>query len=218
MQLCFCTAKYSTVPAQAEALREWYEQEPEQRDPAPPESVPVKVQQCWKLAETLSDFPLALVQASATVRFFGWSIADYCRIFNTKHLGLQHQEKDLMTDGYADCYYRSVHATLEIILAALATRGHGVSSAKVLGAVALLDAVIIPCRLLKDLLCIVCPGSDHFDQERVVSNLWHCSLLSRLEGNREVYTVHRVVQQFMLSRLNVEARKEAVSTTETQLA
>ncbi|OLP97524.1 hypothetical protein AK812_SmicGene20130 [Symbiodinium microadriaticum] len=207
-----------------DSLLPWDSQDPADRSAQPPACVPADVVQCWELAALLDDFPLALVQASAAIRFFGFAtIHDYCEEYRTAYSSLQKEEEDSLDPGYADGYNRSVHATLKIILSKLAQRdmNHTSASERVLGAVALLDAAIIPHNLLVALVEEMCPElTSNVQKLGVLGNLWRCSLISRLtedlldkstSGNcQQDYTVHRVVQQFVLCQMDQDSRHEAV--------
>ncbi|CAE7520705.1 unnamed protein product [Symbiodinium sp. CCMP2592] len=227
-----------------DSLIPWGSQDPADRSPQPPACVPEDVLQCWDLADLLDDFPLALVQASAAIRFFGFATRDYCEEYRTAYSSLQKEEEDSLDPGYADGYNRSVHAILKIILEKLAQRdmkhtsaservsqlqsiavlSFGLLCSEVLGAVALLDAAIIPHSLLVALVEEMCPElTSNIQKLGVLGNLWRCSLISRLNEELTVafsdgvlrcpakdYTVHRVVQQFVLCQMDQKSRHEAV--------
>ena len=112
-----------------DSLIPWDSQDPADRSSQPLACVPEDVLQCWDLADLLDDFPLALVQASAAIRFFGFAIRDYCEEYRTTHSSLQKEEEDSFDLGDADGYNRSVHVTLKIILAKLAQRDMNHTSA-----------------------------------------------------------------------------------------
>ncbi|CAE7903498.1 unnamed protein product, partial [Symbiodinium necroappetens] len=93
----------------------------------------------------------------------------------------------------------------------------------VLGAVALLDAAIIPHNLLFALVEEMCPElTSNVQKLGVLGNLWRCSLISRLTEDlldkstsrncQQDYTVHRVVQQFVLCQMDQNSRHEATIT------
>ncbi|CAE7189573.1 unnamed protein product, partial [Symbiodinium sp. CCMP2456] len=206
-----------------DSLLPWDSQDAADRSAQPPACVPTNVVQCWDLAVLLDDFPLALVQASAAIRFFGFAIHDYCEEYRTAYSSLQKEEEDSLDPGYADGYNRSVHATLKIILSKLAQRDmdHTSASERVLGGVALLDAAIIPHNLLFALVEEMCPElTSNVQKLGVLGNLWRCSLISRLTEDlldkstsrncQQDYTVHRVVQQFVLCQMDQNSRHEAV--------
>lgn len=86
----------------AQLYQSWWEVDPPEREPEPPQSVAIEVQECWSLAELLDDFPLALVQASGAIRYLELSISEYCTLYKDEYARLQeeedvlpHQNKDL---------------------------------------------------------------------------------------------------------------------------
>ncbi|CAJ1378627.1 unnamed protein product [Effrenium voratum] len=204
---------------EADLMCEWSHMDPEDRQPDPPVLVSPKIRDCWNLARLLDDFPLALVQASGAIRYFEMTVRDYIKEYEEQYSQLQEQEGHLnaiQRDGYS----RSVHATLEIILAKLSQRNGNEHSEKVLNAVAWLDAAVIPASLLRELVDELCRDCSQLAKRNAVGNLWHCSLLSRLKaGNHEVqdYTVHRVVQQFMKSRMTINDRHTAAHSVASVL-
>lgn len=147
-----------------------------------------------QLAETLKDFPLAIVQAATYIRSNNSiTIKEYIDLFFTNREKLWREENHSVLHHAAfDNYQFTVYTTLSLIIKEIEKESH--ESVQLLAFCSFLNHKNIPKVFLKQYLTDI-GVTEILDQEKIISNLIKYSLI-QLHETKGDYTVEHLSKDF----------------------
>lgn len=184
-------------------------------------------QEAGDLAETLGDFPLALVQASAYIKSHpSLNIKEYKELFLTNRNNLWQEEKSSVRHAAFDNYQSTDFTTFSLIISEIEKTNP--ESFQLLAFCAFLNNKNIPKTLIIQYLSDI-GVIDKLRQEQIITNLLEYSLLTLqeskenfqyeylpkdyTEGLKLTFTIHEITQLAIQDYLNDNQKKICLETS-----
>lgn len=162
------------------------------------------------LADTLSDYPLALAQAVTYINLFpSISIADYISLYRDKRKSLWKEEESVLNKNTEANplreYQRTVAATFTLLLEQV--KEASPHAFALLQFTSFLGSQDIPQTLLKDWLINHRKVSD-FDFHHGLSTLIKLSIFEKKENGESLFNIHELLQEFIRESLTKEEKEQ----------
>lgn len=163
-----------------------------------------------ELAETLSDYPLALTQAATYINLFpSLSVAEYISLYKDKRKSLWKEEESVFSNSTEENplreYQRTVAATFTLLLEQI--KEESPHALTLLEFSSILGSQDIPQVLLKDWMINHRKVSD-FDFHHGLSTLIKLSIFEKKEEGENLFNIHELLQEFIRESLTKEEREQ----------